>query len=179
MVASAAMSFSINPLEFLKILSEREKMSREQVIEWLECVQRDAREMSDVWMEIQQAIQTAGAIDDEHFPDSLATYLYVNWRLGEYLIEFYRYASVALGKSLKKNQKEVFIQKLSRAIDRRNITRQKALEIVNDFRRGMLFTSPDEDSNKIRKAEALEDSVAVLQSELAALVVFIETMKVM
>ncbi|HKV25005.1 MAG TPA: hypothetical protein VJN93_10485 [Candidatus Acidoferrum sp.] len=173
------MAFSINPLEFLKLLSEREKMSREHVFEWLECVQRDARELSNVWLEIEKAIRTAGAIDGEHFPDSLTTYLFTNWSLGEYLIEFYRYASLALGKSLKKNQKEVFIHKLSRAIDRRNITRQKALEMANDFRRGILLTSPDEDSDRVRKTEAFEESVAILQSELAALVVFIETMKVM
>jgi len=172
------MSFSINPLEFLKIMSERRKMSREQVFEWLECVQRDARELSNVWLEINKAIRTTGKIDDEHFHESLTIYLLANWSLGEYLIEFYRYASVALGKSVRKNQKEVFIQKLSRAVERRNITRQKALEMVNDFRKGMLFTSPDEHADKMKRVEALEESVAILQRELAALDVFIETMKV-
>lgn len=170
------MSFSINPLEFLKLMSERRKMSREQVVEWLEAVQADGRLLSTTWMALAGKLDHEPESDTEEqrlareMKEALGKQAVVCSRLGE----FFQHSSLAVAGRLDTLYWNEFIKRLGGTVHHRHMARRDTEKFIKLRSEGRMLLDSRVDRERVR---TVEEAIAALQTELAALDVIIQTIK--
>jgi hypothetical protein len=166
------MGFSINPLEFVKMMTERHKISRQQVIDWLECVRADGRLLSDTWMKIAGEFEKQG---EEETLDRLLGELEMTRMEQEVLCSrldgFFEYASLALGGRLQTRFWDGFINRLGGVLSARTKARSMTDRFLKEEK--ILVDSGD----KSERVETISEAITALQKELGSLDVFIQTIK--
>ncbi len=171
-----SLPFSLNPFDFLKVLKDKRQMDREQVIGWLQGVKADVRELSEVWLRISDELEKSKEVDVANHKE-LRRMLASQRVLGSRLQEFYNLATVAVGGRVKGEVWDGFIIRFGRVLYQRNITRADAdafvAELISTRNRISLGSQEDDLSHP----KTTEDVALLLQRDLAALDVFIETIK--
>jgi hypothetical protein len=167
------MSFSLNPLEFVKIMSERRKMSREQVIEWLESVRADGRLLAEAWTEI------AAAFGDEQLlePNQMIRYQKgaQQWMIAARLKGFHAQASSAIGGRIESRFWNEFMDRLGGSIVLRGSARAELDKLVSEQKAPELILPNG--LPEVRQVSTMKEIIQQLQEQLAALDIFIQTIK--
>jgi hypothetical protein len=161
------MSFSINPLEFLKMMTERQKKSREQVVEWLEAVQRDGRLLSDTWIKVAAYMrENPGKVPDDYHPIMREQLVFCSRLDG-----FYEYASAAVEGRLETTFWNGFVDHLGGVLYARGKARALRREFIQEQK--ILLTCVKD----MPTVDTMQEAIETLQTELASLDVFIQTIK--
>jgi hypothetical protein len=169
------MGFSINPFEFVKMMSERRKMSREQVIDWLECVRADGRLLSETWTKIAaQLREEAGTKRAKKRKSKLLLELEAARDQQQMICSrmdgFYNLASSAVAGRLETAYWDGFINCLGGVLVARTKARSRTDEFIREEK--MLLESGERSI-----ADTIEEAIAAVQKELGALEAFIQTIK--
>jgi hypothetical protein len=95
--------------------------------------------------------------------------------VGSRLQEFYHYATMAAGGRVKRDKWDGFISKLGLSLYPRRLTRSFGDQLVADLKndQGELLNV----TNRTARIKTVQDAVVILQGELAAVDVFIQTLK--
>jgi hypothetical protein len=87
------MGVSLNPFDFFKALMEKRAKSREQMIEWLEEVREDGKNLAQLWFGIITSLEKEGDINK--------TLMQSQQIVGFRLQEFYNLATVTADGRVK------------------------------------------------------------------------------
>jgi hypothetical protein len=167
------MGLSLNPVDFVRLFRDSRAADRIRVTAWLETVREEAEELSTAWFEISLLLERPEM--DEVSTKRMLENFGKNGRYYTRLREFYDYASRALGTTVNKRLRDEFFAHLGSALCSRDITRSEADKMAA-LLRSRDFNLLDTDS-EFKAIKSVKDAAQVLQSELAALDVFITTVK--
>jgi hypothetical protein len=167
------MSFSINPFEFLKIMSERRKMSREQVIEWLEAVRTDGRLLSEAWTDIAEIFGEEKLLSANEIVGQRKTAH--QGVIARRLWKFHSQATSAIAGRIEPAFWNEFLDRLGGVIVARAETRAELEKIAGEQKTAELtlaYGLPE-----VQRISNIKGVIKQLQEQLAALDVFIQTIK--
>jgi hypothetical protein len=179
------MAISLNPANLLDILGfllKRKKESREKVVEYVESIAEEASSLAAVWQKLFDELASGATVSPDEDPvlaGEIRKYSQPNAPHYARLMEFYNWASAALGDKLDTYHRASLADHLGALLHARELTLQsykESYDRLERFRDGQALFFLDSESASI-DVRNLAQSVAALHKEAAALHVLAKTLR--
>jgi hypothetical protein len=179
------MAISLNPanvLDILGFLLKRKKESREKVVEYVESIAEEASSLAAVWQKLFDELASGATVSldkDPALASEIRKYSQPNAPHYTRLMEFYNWASAALGDKLDTYHRASLADHLGGLLRTRDITLQSYRESYDWLERrrgGQALFCLDSASAGVDVRD-LAQSVAALHREAAALHVLAKTLR--
>lgn len=171
------MALSLSITDLWKIFRERGKTEKDQIVEWLESVTKEAKDLASIWAQLVRDAEDGVRLGSRaHLETWEVMYRYAPHANEPHRSElgyFYGAASSVLGGRIHEGLHAQIVHRLAQVLVSRDCTQQTYIALFSKIRAATFIDS----ENKPADLHDLKTTFIALQKEVAALDALVKTFK--